>query len=141
MTMDEEGLWNRVRANIPAAEVCEFATEAEREFYFTETDKGKWKRSATRDDRTHMQRQAFNRMGYDRKLTWCKRPEEIVGPSDAAWQEINAHLGNGGVQPDRTGQRVGPASLRPHAPRRRCLLRRASPSRPRSWAAMSTGRI
>ncbi len=94
MTMDEEGLWNRVRANIPAAEVCEFATEAEREFYFTrEADKGKWKRSATRDDRTHMQRRAFNRMGYDRKLTWCKRPEEIVGPSDAAWQEINAHLG------------------------------------------------
>ncbi len=94
MTMDEEGLWNRVRANIPAAEVYEFATEAEREFYFTrEANKWKWKRSATRDDRTHMQRRAFNRMGYDRKLTWCMRPEEIVGPSDAAWREINAHLG------------------------------------------------
>lgn len=94
MTMDEEGLWNRLRANIPAAEVYEFATEAEREFYFTrEATKWKWKRSATRDDRAHMQRRAFNRMSYDRKLTWCMRPEQIAGPSDVAWQEINAHLG------------------------------------------------
>ena len=46
-----------------------------------------------REDREHMQRRAFNRMGYDKKLTYCVRPEEIAGPSEAAWQEINAHLG------------------------------------------------
>ena len=93
MTMDEEGLWNRLRGNIPAAEVYEFATETEREFYFTRKDnKWQWKKSATREDRRHMQRRAFNRMGYDRKLTYCMRPEEIAGPSEAAWKEINAHL-------------------------------------------------
>ena len=94
MTMDAEGLWNRLRGNIPAAEVYELASEAEREFYFTRKgNKWQWKKSATREDRGHMQRRAFNRMGYDKKLTYCMRPEEIAGPSEAAWQEINTHLG------------------------------------------------
>ena len=94
LTMDEEGLWNRLRGNIPAADVYELATETEREFYFIREDgKWKWKRSATREDREHMQHRAFNRMGYDRKLSYCVRPEEIAGPSEAAWQTINAHLG------------------------------------------------
>ncbi len=94
MTMDEEGLWNRLRGNIPATEVNEHATDTEREFYFTrKTNKWQWKKSASREDRGHMQRRAFNRMGYDKKLTYCMRPEEIAGPSDTAWQEINAHLG------------------------------------------------
>ena len=94
MTMDEEGLWNRLRGNIPAAEVYEHAAETEREFYFTrKVDKWQWKKSATREDRRHMQRRAFNRMGYDQKLNYCMRPEEIAGPSEAAWQAINVHLG------------------------------------------------
>jgi putative DNA methylase len=94
MTMDEEGLWNRLRGNIPAAEVYGHATDTEREFYFTrKANKWQWKKSATREDRAHMQRRAFNRMGYDEKLTYCMRPEEIAGPSEAAWQAINTHLG------------------------------------------------
>jgi len=94
MTMDEEGLWSRLRERIPAAEVYEHATETEREFYFTrKNDTWRWKKSATREDRQHMMRRAFNRMGYDGKLAYCVRPEEIDGPSEAAWQEINAHLG------------------------------------------------
>ncbi|MCK9390836.1 MAG: anti-phage-associated DUF1156 domain-containing protein [Syntrophales bacterium] len=94
MTMDEEGLWNRLRGNIPAAEVYEFATDTEKEFYFDRKNGNwQWKKSATREDRGHMQRRAFNRMGYDKKLTYCVRPEEIAGPSEVAWQAINAHLG------------------------------------------------
>ncbi|MDD4092924.1 MAG: DUF1156 domain-containing protein, partial [Smithellaceae bacterium] len=94
LTMDEEGLWMRLRTNIPAADVYELATDTEREFYFIhENGKWKWKRSATREDREHMQHRAFNRMGYDRKLSYCVRPEEIAGPSVEAWNEINAHLG------------------------------------------------
>jgi len=38
LTMDEEGLWNRLRGNIPAADVYELATETEREFYFIRED-------------------------------------------------------------------------------------------------------
>ena len=94
MTMDEEGLWRRVRGNISASEVYQYATETEREFYFTRKgDKWQWKKSAIPEDREHMQRRAFNRMSYDEKLSHCMRPEEIEGPSDEAWKEISGHLG------------------------------------------------
>jgi len=93
MSMDEEGLLYRLRGNIPASEVYEHATDTEKEFYFTREDnKWQWKKTASREDCAHMQRRAFNRMGYDKKLTYCVRPEEIDGPSEAAWQAINAHL-------------------------------------------------
>ena len=94
MTMDEEGLWRRRRGNIPASEVYQYATETEREFYFSRKgDKWQWKKSASREDREHMQRRAFNRMSYDEKLSCCMRPEEIESPSEEAWKEINTHLG------------------------------------------------
>jgi len=94
MTMDEEGLWRRRRGNISVNEVYQYATETGRGFYFTRKDnKWQWKKSASREDREHMQRRAFNRMSYDEKLSYCVRPEEIEGPSDEAWKEINAHLG------------------------------------------------
>lgn len=94
MTMDETGLWQRRRGNIPAAKVYEHATDTEKEFYFTGKEgKIQWKKSANREDREHMQRRAFNRMGYDEKLSHCVRPEEIKGPDKSTWQEINDHLG------------------------------------------------
>lgn len=94
MTMDEEGLWRRHRGNIPASEVYRYATESEREYYLTRNgDKHQWKKSTSREDREHMQRRAFLRMSYDEKLACCMRPEEIEGPSQEAWREINTHLG------------------------------------------------
>ena len=35
----------------------------------------------------------FNRHSYAERITRCERPENIVGPTDASWVEINAHLG------------------------------------------------
>jgi len=32
-------------------------------------------------------------MSYDKKLTYCDRPEQIEGPDEKAWQAINEHLG------------------------------------------------
>ena len=32
-------------------------------------------------------------MNYDEKLECCDRPEQIDGPSERAWTDINAHLG------------------------------------------------
>ena len=40
-----------------------------------------------------LQPQVFSAMSYDEILDWCDRPEHIDGPSQHAWDEINAHLG------------------------------------------------
>ena len=39
-----------------------------------------------------MSRRYFDHLSYDEKLEYCDRPEQIEGPSEKAWQDINAHL-------------------------------------------------
>lgn len=97
MTMDEDGLWRRV-AGIPAAAVYHHLLPREREGWFDLSgDKPRWARGTGRKEklaeRQSLVRRAFFRMGYDEKLKYCVRPEEIDGPSPEAWAEINAHLG------------------------------------------------
>ena len=94
MTMDDEGLWQRRRGNIPIKTVMEYATPNECEQYFM-LSKGKWRwhTNTISSDRERMQKRTFNRMSYDTKLKHCLRPEEVEGPSKEAWDEINAHLG------------------------------------------------
>jgi putative DNA methylase len=41
----------------------------------------------------HLEARFFHRMPYSQKLQYCRRPEQIAGPPDEAWAEINAHLG------------------------------------------------
>ena len=36
---------------------------------------------------------AFDRLPYAERIAHCERPENVAGPSAAAWVEINAHLG------------------------------------------------
>ncbi len=38
-------------------------------------------------------RAIFDRLPYAERITDCERPENVAGPSEAAWVEINAHLG------------------------------------------------
>jgi hypothetical protein len=38
-------------------------------------------------------RDAYDAMPYAERITHCERPENIAGPSPAAWADINAHLG------------------------------------------------
>jgi putative DNA methylase len=94
MTMDDDGLWQRMTKSIPAGVVHAMALPREREQYF-QTDGGKvaWRRGLSADERRSMQRRAFFRMSYDDKLVYCVRPEEIDGPDLLAWGRINAHLG------------------------------------------------
>lgn len=40
-----------------------------------------------------LQVRVFLRQPYELQIARCNRPEQIAGPSEAAWQEINAHLG------------------------------------------------
>jgi adenine-specific DNA methylase len=105
MTMDEDGLWKRMReadGNIRYKDAFELLTEEERERFFDldEVEGGKAihhcidadGRDEKKEMKREIQRLAFSRLSYDEKLSYTDRPEQIDGPSDEAWEEINDHL-------------------------------------------------
>lgn len=94
MTMDDDGMLRRFTGQVSPADLYLFCTPRERtEYFVTENGKPAWRPGLSAADREHLKRRAFLRMGYDNRLRFCLRPEEIAGPSDAAWERINAHLG------------------------------------------------
>ena len=96
MTMDEEGLWLRKSKSIPLREVYARLPQEERERWFAtdvDSERPRYKRGVSRDDKELLQRRIFETFSYDQKLEYCERPENVAGPSEAAWKEINAHLG------------------------------------------------
>ncbi|MCX8520574.1 MAG: hypothetical protein ORN28_03440, partial [Rhodoferax sp.] len=38
-------------------------------------------------------RSMFDALSYAERIAYCDRPENVEGPSEAAWADINAHLG------------------------------------------------
>lgn len=70
LTMDEDGLWERKEENL--LKKAQYGLPEE------------W--AAAEVDN-------WEKLGYDEKLTHCLRPENIEGPSQEAWIEINEHLG------------------------------------------------
>ena len=91
MTMDDDGFGLRQNKSIPARVAHDYLNTDQRERLFVPKGKGvKW---ADRDASKEGQAKAFARMGYDDKLKFCDRPEQIEGPSPAAWTRINAHCG------------------------------------------------
>ena len=96
LTMDAEGLRRRKRRNIPLKELYRHLSPAERPSWFepdTNPDRPKLKKGTKTADRKRLQILVFERLGYDEKLNWCARPEQVDGPSPQAWQVINEHLG------------------------------------------------
>ena len=67
----------------------------DREIYLkilTMDDAGAWDRCKPAVQRK-TSRAAFDRLPYAERIADCVRPENVAGPSAAAWVEINAHLG------------------------------------------------
>lgn len=98
MTMDDEGLWRRKDKSIPAKRLLEelqdMPPSVQRRFVNEATGpEPLCLRRLTKSDRQELQRIVFERMAYSEKLEYCRRPEEIDGPSLQAWKFINAHLG------------------------------------------------
>ncbi|MDD9997664.1 MAG: DUF1156 domain-containing protein [Rhodospirillaceae bacterium] len=96
LTMDDEGLWRRKDKNIPLKEIRRRLGPDERQEWFapnTATGRPRLKKGLNRAERTRLQRLVFERMSYDEKLKYCKRPEHLDGPSAEAWKRINEHLG------------------------------------------------
>jgi adenine-specific DNA methylase len=92
MTMDDEGMWRRCKG-INAKEAIHHLTPAEREESLSESGgKISWARGMSEEKKKRYQKRAFLRMSYDERLKYCLRPEEIEGPDEATWKEINAHL-------------------------------------------------
>jgi putative DNA methylase len=58
----------------------------------TMDDAGAWDRCKPAVQRKSS-RTAFDRLPYAERIADCERPENVEGPSVAAWAEINAHLG------------------------------------------------
>ena len=67
----------------------------DREIYLkilTMDDAGAWDRCKPAVQRKTT-RAAFDRLPYAERIANCERPENVAGPSEKSWAEINAHLG------------------------------------------------
>jgi putative DNA methylase len=58
----------------------------------TMDDLGSWQRCKP-DAQRRTNRKAFDQLTYAERISDCERPENVGGPSEAAWEEINSHLG------------------------------------------------
>lgn len=90
LTMDDKGLLQRRNKSIPLATIREYLTPKEVSQFF---DGIRLRSGLSCEVKQNLQQLVFLRMGYDKRLKYCCRPEGIDGPSPVAWQEINAHLG------------------------------------------------
>jgi len=58
----------------------------------TMDDAGVWQRCKPVVQR-RLGRAAFDALPYAERIAHCERPENVTGPTEPAWAEINAHLG------------------------------------------------
>lgn len=96
LTMDEEGLWRRKTKSISLKDLYSRATPREKKEWFSAEsteEKPKYKKGLNAEQKEAIQKTVFMRMSYDEKLTYCNRPEQIDGPSEKSWTEINTYLG------------------------------------------------
>lgn len=114
LTMDDDGVWQRCKGDIPVAEWKNAAPPDLREKYFGKkgfkSGLSKEEKDEALDEiwealepaeqdaldakrRRDIPRSEFDRLPYAQRIRSCDRPENIDGPSAAAWAEINAHLG------------------------------------------------
>jgi adenine-specific DNA methylase len=115
LTMDDDGAWQRCKGEIPVAAWREAAPpEIQDEFFgargfrqgLTEEEKEDicaqiWG-TLTEEERQALDSQrrrpvpdraTFDALTYAERLRHCERPENVTGPTAAAWTEINVHLG------------------------------------------------
>ena len=119
LTMDEEGLLRRKQKRLPLEVIFAQLSPEERATYFEQderTKKWSWKKGLLREQQLKADQLAFLRLNYDDKLSYCCRPEQMDGPSPAAWREINAHLGTQATNLEELTQALGKRQFG-HVPR------------------------
>jgi putative DNA methylase len=115
LTMDDEGTWQRCKGEIPAAAWREFASPEIQDEYFGVRgfrqglgDEEKidicdqiWESLSPQQRqsidalrrRPISDRNQFFALPYAERIKHCERPENIPGPTQETWAEINGHLG------------------------------------------------
>lgn len=138
LTMDDDGTWQRCKGEIPAAAWREAApSDIQDEFFGARgfkqgmSDEEKedicaqiWSSLSLDQQRTLdsqrrrpiPDRAEFDALPYAARLTHCERPENIEGPSESAWAEINAHLGTTATALTELVEQLGQRSFG-HTPR------------------------
>lgn len=100
LCLDNAGMWKRKTAPLPATLCYPQASAKERKTLFEE-DGERWQRGAPSDLREALERRVFYTLGHTRQREYCCRVEEIDGPPEESWVEINAYLGtNAKTLPD-----------------------------------------
>ncbi|MBN1569784.1 MAG: DUF1156 domain-containing protein [Acidobacteria bacterium] len=110
LTMDDAGLLKRKAKSIPLRILYERLTPREREKWFNEYSdpaSPKYKKGIIREQKAELQDAVFLRMSYDDRLAYCDRPEQIDGPSEETWKEINAYLGTSATNVVELVQELG----------------------------------
>ncbi|MBM5818347.1 MAG: DUF1156 domain-containing protein, partial [Cyanobacteria bacterium K_Offshore_surface_m2_239] len=114
LTMDDDGTWQRQKGEIPVKAWREAApseiqdkffgargflrgiSDEEKEFVLAEIWESLSDEQRARLDeqrrRPISSRSSFDTLPYIERLGVCERPENVIGPSPAAWQDINEHL-------------------------------------------------
>ena len=115
LTMDDDGAWQRCKGEIPAKDWRNVASPEIVDEYFSSTG---FKRGLSEEEKEAIcsqiwetlspekqkgldaqkrrqinDRAAFDALPYAARLKDSERPENVEGPTPAAWVEINAHLG------------------------------------------------
>ena len=96
MSMDEDSLLLRKEKKIAVADLYDIIQTNKvlqskyGEMFDLSSGKPKLKKEASKDE---IEAAAFGTLGYDERITMCKRPEQLENISEQAWREINHHLG------------------------------------------------
>lgn len=99
LSMDENGLEKRKEKNFSATElydkICaDRKLHKYKQYFDLSGTKPKVERGAPREE---IELAVFRTLGYDAKLTMCKRPEHVEVTDPQIWDEVNNHLGTSAV--------------------------------------------
>ena len=138
LTMDDDGVWQRCKGEVPVVAWRDAAPEEIRDEFFA--GRG-YKRGLSDEEKEEVcsriwdslspeqqraldaqrrrpvnDRSAFDALSYAERLKFCERPENISGPAAAAWTEINDHLGTSASSLPELVEQLGHRTFG-HAPR------------------------
>jgi len=138
LTMDDDGAWQRCKGEIPATAWREAASEEIRGEHFgargfkqgmsddeksevcdriwEELDQVGKQRLDNQRRRPVPDRAEFDRLPYGERIKHCERPENVSGPTDTAWEEINSHLGTSACSLTELVEQLGKRTFG-HTPR------------------------